>query len=175
MITEILAAGIILLNIGLLLATVVYLLDRFTGLEVLGRFEGVVDLLSFRYREIGFILASFSTLGSLYLSKIAGLEACELCWYQRILIFPIPVILAVALVLDRRDVSDYVLSLAALGIPISVYHYLIQMTSISYGCSTAVSCDTIQVQQFGFVTVPWMSMTFFLSTVLLMLLGHHNQ
>ncbi|MFB6115493.1 MAG: disulfide bond formation protein B [Candidatus Nanohalobium sp.] len=93
---------------------------------------------------------------------------CELCWYQRILIFPSLVILGVAVFLDKQDVADYVLPLMVVGIPVSAYHYIIQFSSVSAGCSTAVSCSTTQIVEFGYISIPMMSLTFFLTTAGLM-------
>lgn len=175
MLLKIFAAGILALDIGLLLLAAFYCLNSLLNLKALNqRLEKFMDLLTGYYRELAFALASVSVLGSLYISEGLGSAPCELCWYQRILIFPIPLILGVSLFLDKDGVADYVLTLAALGVPISAYHYFVQMTQASTGCSTAVSCDSVQVQEFGFVTVPWMSLTFFLSTVVLMLLGYRN-
>lgn len=175
MLLKIFAAGILAVDTCLILLTVLYLLNRFLSSDILNqKVGGLLDLLTRYYRELAFILASVSVLGSLYISKVLGSAPCELCWYQRVLIFPIPLILGVSLFLRKNDVADYVLTLAALGIPISAYHYFVQMTQASTGCSTTVSCTSVQVQEFGFVTIPWMSLTFFLSTVALMLLGYRN-
>lgn len=175
MLVKILAAGILFLDAALVVLAAVYILNRFTDSEALNRrVYAVSRFLSRYYRELGLAFSSATVLGSLYMSKVLELPPCELCWYQRVLIFPIPVLLSVSLVMKRRDVADYVLTLAALGIPISAYHYIVQMTQASTSCSTAVSCDSVQIQEFGFVTVPWMSLTFFLSTVALMLLSYRT-
>lgn len=175
MLLQIFAAAIILLDLGLLVLLLSYSLDRFLGTTVLSqRLEGLLDLMRGYYRELGFTLASISVLGSLYISEILEIAPCELCWYQRILIFPIPIILGVSLFLEKQDVADYVLPLASLGIPISAYHYIVQWTQAASGCSTQVSCGSIQVQEFGFVTVPWMSLTFFAATVVLMLMDYQD-
>jgi disulfide bond formation protein DsbB len=175
MLAIILAAGILFVDAALILAAIAYLLNRVTNSEVLSRhIKSVEGLLSEYYRELGLVFSSVTVIGSLYISEALELAPCELCWYQRVLIFPLPILLTVSLVMKRRDVADYVLTLAALGIPISAYHYLVQMTLASTGCSTTVSCDSIQIQEFGFVTVPWMSLTFFISTVLLMLAAYQD-
>lgn len=176
MIIKIFASGILLLNIGLIALLSALLVKKFTGFQGVQRYvDEAFDFLTGYYREAAFVLTTTSTLGSLYLSEILEIPACEFCWYQRILIFPMPIILGVSIFLDKDDVADYILSLSMLGIPISLYHYIVQMTRISTSsCSTAVSCNSVQVQEFGFVTIPWMSLTLFCSTVALMLLSYRQ-
>ena len=64
---------------------------------------------------IAFLVSATSMLGSLYFSEIANYEPCRLCWYQRICMYPIAIVLLVALIRRRRDVVPYVLTLASLG------------------------------------------------------------
>lgn len=176
MITKIFATGILLLDLGLITLASAFLFRRFTDYQKANdKITEALDFLTDYYREAAFLLASTSTVGSLYISEILEIPACEFCWYQRILIFPMPVILGVSLFLDKDDVADYILPLAMLGLPISLYHYIIQMTRISASsCSSAVSCNSVQVQEFGFITIPWMSLTFFCSTAVLMLLSYRQ-
>ena len=176
MIAKIFASGILLLDIGLIALLSALLVKKFTGHQGVRRYvDEAFEFLTQYYREAAFVLGTTSTLGSLYMSKILEIPACEFCWYQRILIFLMPVILGVSIFMDKDDVADYILSLAMLGVPISLYHYIVQMTRISTSsCSTAVSCNSVQVHEFGFVTMPWMSLTFFCSTVVLMLLSYRR-
>ena len=176
MIVKIFASGILLIDIGLIALSLAFLLRKFSDNHKLNRkITEAFNFLTRYYREAVFLLTSISVLGSLYISKILEIPACEFCWYQRILIFPMQVILGVSIFMDKDDVADYILSLAMLGIPISLYHYIIQMTRISaYSCSSAVSCNSVQVQEFGFITIPWMSLTLFCSTVVIMLLSYRE-
>lgn len=169
------AAGILLTQILFIAISTFFLIGYFTENEGLHRYLGKIsDLLDKYYREMTFIGALTATSGSLYLSEFGGLEACELCWYQRILIFPVVILLGVALILEKEDVADYVMPLTVLGIPISLYHYLIQWTGLSSGCSTQVSCSSTQVIEFGYITIPMMSLTFFVVTAALMLFEYRN-
>ena len=74
----------------------------------------------------GAAVATTSTLGSLYLSEVAKFPPCHLCWYQRIAMYPIVVILLVAAVRRDARVKWYVLPIVAIGVGISTYHYLIE-------------------------------------------------
>ncbi|AOV95134.1 hypothetical protein AQV86_04390 [Nanohaloarchaea archaeon SG9] len=177
MIVKVLAAGILVLNAFLLALGLLYLFKRLTGFEEAEkRISEAFDFFTAGFEELAFLLTSVSVLGSLYMSEVLEIPACEFCWYQRILIFPLPVILGVSLFMDRDDVADYVISLAVLGLPVSIYHYIVQMSQLSTGsCSTAVSCSSVQVQEFGFVTIPWMSLTLFLTVIALALLSYRPQ
>lgn len=133
--------------------------------------ERAEELLRQRYREAALLVALTATSGSLYMSNFLGWEPCRLCWFQRIAIYPMVVLLAAALVLDKDDVADYVLPLAMIGIPISVYHYLVQRVDQfqSAGCSVlSVSCETTYTFYFGYMSIPMMALTALVALLALM-------
>ena len=102
-------------------------------------------------------------LGSLYYSEIAGFVPCTLCWYQRILMYPITLIALVG-ILSRDDaLPKYVLPLSVAGMGLSTYHYLIQLGVISHSavCAVGVPCGLRYVNYAGFVTIPLMALTAF--------------
>ena len=116
---------------------------------------------------LSFIVASVATLGSLFYSEVAGYEPCKLCWYQRIFMYPLAILLGIAW--ERRDKSiiPYVLTLTGIGAVIASFHYYLQLipTSPLVPCSAvgvAVSCTTREFTHFGYVTIPMMSLTAFL-------------
>ena len=111
------------------------------------------------------LVSATSMLGSLYFSEIANYEPCRLCWYQRICMYPIAIVLLVALIRRRRDVVPYVLTLASLGAVISAYHYLVEWypTLESNVCSLDVPCTTVWFREFGFVSLPQMALTGFVT------------
>ncbi|OGD87749.1 hypothetical protein A3D81_01650 [Candidatus Curtissbacteria bacterium RIFCSPHIGHO2_02_FULL_40_17] len=123
---------------------------------------------------IAFIQAWVATLGSLYFSEIKHLEPCVLCWYQRILMFPIAIILAVAIIRKDKNVAYYVLPLSILGALVAFYQYLLQMTPLSgvnpISCSSLEPCSAIQVLYLGFITIPFLSMSAFIIIGLIMLI-----
>lgn len=103
-------------------------------------------------------------LGSLYFSEIAGYEPCELCWYQRILMYPLVLILGIAVV--RKDVKAaiYSLAMSAIGVLISLYHYGIQkidfLTDAAPACGR-VPCTGMYINWLGFITIPFLASTAF--------------
>jgi disulfide bond formation protein DsbB len=112
---------------------------------------------------LAFGTALVATLGSLYYSEIVGFVPCTLCWYQRILMYPITLLALVGILTRDDNLSSYVLPLSGLGIVLSSYHYLIQLGVISHSpvCSVGVPCDLRYVNHLGFVTIPLMALTAF--------------
>lgn len=159
------AVGTLLTEVSILLYLGFKAVEKFTG-KGLYAFSRVEDLVAERYREIGLFFALAATSGSLYLSNFLGWTPCRLCWFQRIFMYPIVVLFAVALLFDREDVSDYVIPLSIIGASISVYHFLIQFLPAlqSSSCSvTEVSCEATYTFYFGHVTVPLMACAAFLA------------
>lgn len=117
--------------------------------------------------------ALVATTGSLFLSEVIGLTPCILCWYQRILMYPLVVILAVGILLRDRAVRLYVLPLSLAGLAVATYHNLLYYGLVPEGltqCALGVSCTERQLELFGFVTIPLMSLTAFTVITIAMLL-----
>lgn len=97
------------------------------------------------------LTATIATLGSLYLSMGLGLVPCKLCWYQRILMYPLPLILFYGFLRDE-SFPGLVLTMSGIGLTISLYHSFIQIASSGeYACSTMCSVILYRV---GPLTVP---------------------
>lgn len=124
------------------------------------------------------LVASVATAGSLYLSEGVHLVPCRLCWYQRIGMYPLAVILIVAVV--RRDwaVKPYALTLSLLGPVVSVYHVLVEhypSLEKALSCELFNPCSTNQVAGYDFFaygfmkSIPYMALSGFLlvATILL--------
>lgn len=122
--------------------------------------------------EISLILATFASLSTLFLSEVARLIPCELCWYQRIFMFPQVVLLGIALLRNDKGVWATTLVLSIIGFGIAVYQILLQNLPGIFPCSDrAVNCALVQFRFFGYVTIPVMSATAFALIILLMLFG----
>ncbi len=110
-------------------------------------------------------VALAATLGSLYLSEIVHLIPCKLCWYQRIAMYPIAVILLIAAARRDGKVRVYAATLATIGAAIAIWHRLIQAyPSLESGSCSAVGppCSAPYAMEFGFVTIPYMALSAFL-------------
>lgn len=105
------------------------------------------------------IVSLIAVLGSLFYSEIMGYAPCELCWYQRILIYPQFIILSVALIRENKNIFFYLLPLNMLSAATSTYHYMVQRADVATSCSnTAVSCQTSYLFHYGFITIPVMAL-----------------
>lgn len=110
------------------------------------------------------LVAAVATAGSLTYSLLLGLYPCRLCWYQRILMYPLVVVLAYALVRDHRDVHLAVLPLAVPGAAIAAYHSYLQVAG-GRSCR-AFGCGTVQRRVLG-LTIPNQALLAFLLVVAL--------
>lgn len=109
-------------------------------------------------------VALIATLGSLYFSQIMRFEPCALCWFQRIFMYPLIIMLAIATVKHDLRISVYIWPTTLVGFGISVYHYLLQHNWIGEApmmCGQ-VPCTTIYINWLGFITIPFLAGTAFL-------------
>lgn len=121
-------------------------------------------------RRLAFSVAAVSTVGSIWFSEVAGFIPCELCWYQRILMYPLVVVLGVAGWKGDDLLRWRVLPFSLLGIGVSGYHVQLQwFPTQSSSCDLAVPCTQQWVDQFGFVSLPMMALCAFLSITVLVL------
>lgn len=110
-------------------------------------------------------IALTATAGSLYFSEIQNFIPCTLCWYQRIFMYPLVIILAIASVRKDPGQAVYTLPLSLAGGGIAIYHYMLEkipaFNNQAAACGT-VPCNYEYVNYLGFITIPFMSMTAFL-------------
>ena len=121
------------------------------------------------------LVACVSTLGALFLSEVMGIAPCVLCWYQRICMFPLVLILAAGLLPYDRRVVRYALPLALAGWLIALFHLLLAAGTIPESarpCTQGVPCTGEQIAWFGFVTVPLLSLLSFSIVNALLILTH---
>jgi len=121
---------------------------------------------------LAFALAATATAGSLYFSEIGHLVPCTLCWYQRIAMYPLALILGIAAWRDDVGVRRYAIPLAAVGAVVSAYHVALQrLPGLPSGsCSVEAPCSAIELERFGFVTIPVMALIGFLSIIVVLTL-----
>lgn len=110
------------------------------------------------------LLATTSVLGALFLSEVVGIAPCVLCWYQRVFMFPLVAILAVGLFpLDPRVVR-YALPLVTAGWLVALWHVLLTqgfIPSTLSPCVRGIPCSQVEVEWFGFITIPLLSLSAF--------------
>ncbi len=131
-----------------------------------------VSLASWWFIFGAWLVATVSTIGSLFFSEVMELVPCVLCWYQRIFMFPLAVILLVGLhPLDVRVVR-YALPVAVIGLLFTIYHSLLFYGFIPENllpCSQGISCSDASMELFGFLPIPLLSLASFLIIIILLL------
>jgi len=113
---------------------------------------------------LAWLVAIVATGGSLYFSEVRHFVPCQLCWFQRILMYPLVIVLGIASYRNDRNISGYVLPLTVIGWLIALYHYLEQKVP-GFGspllCQVGIPCNVQYINWWGFVTIPFLSLTAF--------------
>ncbi len=123
------------------------------------------------------ILATVATLGSLFFSEVMEMKPCVLCWYQRIFMYPLVVILLVGMFPLDKGVVRYALPLAAIGWLFAIYHYLLYSGYIPESlqpCDKDASCAEINLELFGFITIPMLSILSYTVIIVLLVLFRYR-
>jgi disulfide bond formation protein DsbB len=117
------------------------------------------------------VIAIVGLLGSLYFSEVRHFIPCVLCWYQRIVLYPLVVIFVVGLATRDQGVWRYALPLAIISLGIGVYQLLLVygVITAATACSVGVSCVAITWSLFGFITIPLLAFLEALSIVILLI------
>ncbi|NTV95163.1 MAG: disulfide bond formation protein B [Thiobacillus sp.] len=126
---------------------------------------------------LAWLIAAASVLGALFFSEVMKLAPCELCWWQRIFMFPLALILPFGLFpLDPRVVR-YTLPLALVGWAFAVFHWLLVLGVIPESirpCVRGVPCSEVSISWLGFINIPLLSVLAFSAVVALLALTHVN-
>ena len=108
--------------------------------------------------EIAASVAVGATSGSLYFSEVAGFDPCEMCWVQRIFMYPLAIILPMAAIRRHRGITPYAMVLAIIGLGFSAYHVQLQLRpDQSTSCDPFNPCSAKWVEALGFATIPQMA------------------
>lgn len=115
---------------------------------------------------LAWLVATTATLGALFIGEVMGMTPCVLCWYQRIFMFPIAIILGIACFTDDRRGAVYSLALALGGLAMASYHTLLVAGLIPKAwvpCSAGVSCADQKLEILNGVQIPWLSLAAFMA------------
>ena len=121
-----------------------------------------------------FLIATVSTLGSLFFSEIMNFVPCSLCWYQRIFMYPLVLIFVVNMLYPDDKVFKYAFILVLVGLIFYFYHNLLMFGIISAElspCIQGIPCTTVYINWLGFITIPLLSFTAYLLLFILLILG----
>lgn len=116
------------------------------------------------FRFLAWIVSIAAALGSLYFSEVRGFIPCELCWYQRILMYPLVVILGIGFYKKDKLLPLYALPFSIVGMAVGLLHYLHQKTDFfkqAIQCTQGVPCSGQYINWLSFVTIPFLSLVAF--------------
>ncbi|MBB3112291.1 disulfide bond formation protein DsbB [Paenibacillus phyllosphaerae] len=127
---------------------------------------------------LAWVVSLVATGGSLFLSEVMDFEPCRLCWFQRIFMYPLVILLGRAAYKNDRGIIGYTLPLSIIGGCISLYHYLEQkvpgMADI-LPCTQGVPCNQDYLDWFGFITIPFLALIAFILITIFLLLARGVQ
>lgn len=121
------------------------------------------------YYTAALIVSIAATVGSLFYSEVMNFVPCSLCWYQRIFMYPLPIILGIAVFYNEAVIKKYILSVATIGWLIALYHVLLQKIpalKATEPCKQGIPCSVDYVNYLGFITIPMLSLTAFTLIIL---------
>lgn len=120
-----------------------------------------------------FVVSAIATGGSLFLSDVAHFVPCELCWFQRICMYPMSLLTLLAAVRNDHRIATYLLPFPVIGTCISIYHLLVEHGVVEQSTQCSLSapggCATKWIEEFGYITIPTLAITAF--TLLIVILG----
>jgi disulfide bond formation protein DsbB len=110
-----------------------------------------------------FVVAAIATGGSLFLSEVAGFVPCELCWYQRICMYPLSLLTLFAAYHGDYRFARYLLPFPVVGAGVSIYHLLVENHVIATpaACQVGAGCTVKWINYFGYMTIPTLALTAF--------------
>ncbi len=138
--------------------------------------DGVIGSIAGWELWFAFVVAATATLGSLYLSEVVSLIPCRFCWYQRIAMYPLAVILLIAAWRHDHGIRMYTGALATIGAGLAAYHRLLQMypTLDSGSCNVGVPCTAAYFELLGFISIPYLAFSAFTLILGLMWVDRRN-
>lgn len=165
-VTDLFSFGIVVLGA----ASAVLFVILISPLKRRGWTRDVAEFIGERAILLSFIVSLVATLGSLFYSEIAGFPPCLLCWWQRIFLYPQVILLLTAFIKKDENIRLHSIILSSIGALIAIYHTFIQFgwESVLPCSATGPSCSAFYFLEYGYVTVPTMSLTVFIVILLIM-------
>lgn len=124
--------------------------------------------------RFAWVQALLAMMGSLYFSEIRHFPPCVLCWYQRIAMYPLVIILAWVMINRVQAWKALILPFSIIGMLIAGYHCLLYYKILPEAiapCTAGVSCTTQFIEYFGFITIPLLSLIAFTLITALVLIA----
>jgi disulfide bond formation protein DsbB len=128
---------------------------------------------------LAWVAALIATIGSLYFSEVLHYIPCTLCWYQRIFMYPLAIILGIAFYQNDKGITKYALPLSIVGMVISGYHTVLQKVPYLQQfemCTSGVPCSEDYLNWLGFITIPMLAfIAFTIITISLLLMAYKQK
>jgi disulfide bond formation protein DsbB len=128
---------------------------------------------------IAWFIAVFALVFTLYSSEVLNYPVCNLCWYQRICLYPLTLLLGIAAYKNESVVIPYALPLPCIGLLFAIYHYLEQKFPQTFNvihlCSVGVPCSAQHFKLFGFITFPFLSILACVALITLLIIAKKHQ
>lgn len=168
-VTTALAVLALVADAAVLVAVGLFVASRLSP-RVAATLDRARDTLSPMALGVAWAAAAIATSGSLYFSVGIGLVPCNLCWYQRTAMYPLVLILGVAVLRFELTVRRFAIPLACAGVILSAYHYQLERfpSQASPSCSLEVPCSVTLFTRLGFISIPWMALSAFALIVVLL-------
>jgi len=125
-----------------------------------------------------FVVSLVATGGSLFLSEVLGFIPCDLCWFQRIFMYPQVLILGRAALKDDWSAAGYALPLNMIGGGISAWHYALQKVPALADmgpCRSGIPCNADYLDWFGVITIPLLALIAFILITVILIAGKRAQ
>jgi disulfide bond formation protein DsbB len=163
---DVIVALAVLGVIGQVLGAVLILAAAATVAGARGPLRAIRRLLWGYELWAAFVVAAIATGGSLFFSEVAHFVPCELCWYQRICMYPLSILTLLLAYHGDHRAARYLLPLPIVGAGVSIYHLLIENKVIKEPAQCLISapgsgCGTKWINEFGYITIPTLALTGF--------------
>jgi disulfide bond formation protein DsbB len=158
-------------QVALAALAVLWLTARFSP-SAAGALAAARRAVAGRELALATVVAVTATTGSLYFSEVKDFPPCELCWFQRIFMYPLVLVLGIAALRREATVWRYALPLVGVGAAFSVYHYQLELfpEQETGFCAASVPCTVRWIWELGYISIPVLALTAFLLIGALLLL-----
>lgn len=121
---------------------------------------------------VQFMISLASIFGSLFFSEVMKFPPCNLCWYQRIFIYPVALIILTGLFLGSKDTNKILTPFISIGLIFAIYHNLVyyKVIQVIVPCTESAPCTAQQLNYLGFITIPLLSLSAFITLLILNLI-----
>ena len=179
LIVQVVTRVLSILTIFSQLFLILFIILLILNLRYKRKLAGVFDWFGKNSMTLAFVVALAATLSSLFFSEIAKYEPCKFCWLQRIFMYPLVLLLGIALWKKDYGVSKYIIPMSFIGAFLAGYQYVVSVftkaSAEGFCPATGPSCLIKYFSEFGYITIPMMSLTAFVLIALMAFYWHKTR